>query len=74
MLGYVIGCDIVLTFVPKETIVSKDESKCPEHLDRLFHHSKKVTNKEETETLKSLLVKFQDIFSEGSHDLGCFKE
>ena len=31
-------------------------------------------NEEEATILRSLLLKYQDIFSKGSHDIGCFKE
>ena len=46
----------------------------PDHLEGLFQCSKKFLNEEEAAILKSLLLKYQDIFSKGSHDIGCFKE
>ena len=41
----------------------------PDHLEGLFQHSKKFLNEEEAAILRSLLLKYQDIFSKGSHDV-----
>ena len=60
----------------KKSSTSLDEirTSLPDHLEGLFQRSKKFLNEEEAAILRSLLLKYQDIFSRGSHLLGCFKE
>ena len=50
--------------------------KCilPDHLEDLYSRSVKVLSEQEAGEVKLLLTNFQDIFSKGSHDLGCFSE
>ena len=90
VLGYAMECDVVLTENSKKINTSSLEkhssdlekpstslelhTSLPDHLEGLFQRSKKFLNEEEATILRSLLLKYQDIFSKGSHDIGCFKE
>ena len=73
ILGNAIQCDVVLTEdgsdVPSEGNVHLD---LPEHLEGLFQWLEKVLNHIQKQKLWTLLIEYQDIFSKGSHDLGCF--
>ena len=77
IVGNAVECDGVL-LDPKESIARNEESvtktSLPEHLEGLWKRSGKSLNKQETQEVYSLLSEFQDIFSKGSHDLGCFTE
>ena len=46
----------------------------PEYLVGLYKHSQKSLQQDQCQKFKSLLTELQDIFSKGSHDLGCFTE
>ena len=60
-----------------ETIhIQKSEShqELPEHLHGLLERSIKGLSKDKVNQVKDLLVQYQDIFSKGGHDFGCFTE
>ena len=74
MLGYAIPPDTILD---DETIhIQKLEShqQLPEHLQGLLERSTKGLNRDKANQVKGLLIQYQDIFSKGGHDLGCFTE
>ena len=47
------------------------ERKMPEHLEEMFKRSVEHLDEEETQKVADLLIRYQDVFSKGSHDLGC---
>ena len=73
VLGNAIECDVL---VVKEELTSDEHatSELPEHLIGLYQRSQKALTKEQSHKMKQLLTEYQDIFSKGSHDLGCFTE
>ena len=75
ILGYAVECDGVLSD-QKEPFTSTESKKLtfPDHLEGLLKCSIKSLNEQEAQEVRSLLLNFQDIFSKGSHDLGCFTE
>ena len=84
VLGHAVECDLVLDDKIVRTCVLKtvensdnsvsNESNLPEHLVGLLERSKVKLSDSETERVRSLLIQFQDTFSRGSTDLGCFSE
>ena len=55
--------------------IQKLEShQLPEHLQCLLERSVKGLSKDKANQVKDLLIQYQDIFSKGGHDLGCFTE
>ena len=56
------------------TTISEKEAELPEHLVNLFDASKVNLAPEDQTKLKNLLIEFQDVFSKGDSDLGCFTE
>ena len=73
MFGYAIPPDAVLD--DKVIHIQKLEShQLPEHLQGLLERSVKRLSKDKANQVKDLLIQYQDIFSKGGHDLGCFTE
>ena len=84
VLGHAVESDLVLDDKVIRTCVLKtvtvvnsgdsvgSESKMPEHLVGLLKRSKVKLSDSETEKVRFLLIQFQDTFSQGSTDLGCF--
>ena len=56
------------------TTISEKEAELPEHLVNLFDVSKVNLAPKDQTKLKNLLIEFQDVFSKGDSDLGCFTE
>ena len=74
VLGYAIPPDAILD---DETIhIQKlgSHQQLPEHLQGLLERSMKGLSKDKANQVKDLLIQYQDIFSKGGHDLGCFTE
>ena len=76
VLGYAVECDIVLQDEGVSSVTACILGRCilPNHLEDLYSRSVKILGEPEVEKVKLLLTNFQDIFSKGSHDLGCFSE
>ena len=77
--GYAVTCDVIIDdcdsdwpTVREVNSVSSDE--LPEHLQGLYQRSVKSLTPQEAGKLRTLLLEYQDTFSKGSHDLGCFSE
>ena len=51
-----------------------DRAELPDHLIDLFHRSGEHLSESEKKELRQLLIEYQDIFSRGPTDLGCFQE
>ena len=86
VLGHAVECDLVIDDEIVRACVLKtvtaensgnfvsDESNLPEHLVGLLERSKVKLSDSETEKVRSLLIQFEDTFSQGITDLGCFSE
>ena len=79
LLGYALTCDVIMDgcdsdwpTVREVNSVSSDE--LPEHLQGLYQRFIKSLTMQEAGKLRTLLLEYQDTFSKGSHDLGCFSE
>lgn len=56
------------------TKMESSDLELPEHLVKLYDVSRVNLEPDDQLKLKSLLVEFQDVFSKGDSDLGCFTE
>ena len=84
VLRHAVECDLVLDDKILRTCVLEavensdnsvsNESNLPEHLVGLLERSKVKLSDSETGKVRSLLIQFQDTFSRGGTDLGCFSE
>ena len=74
VLGDAVECEVLMASGDLESHEVNVHSNLPEHLVGLFERSQKSLQPEQCQKLKSLLTEYQDIFSEGSHDLDRFTE
>ena len=77
LVGYAVPCDAVLSEADVTHVQNVETEKTfelPEHLQGLYERSAKHLCPTEGNQVKNLLGQFQDIFSKGSYDLGCFTE
>ena len=67
--------DTTRTFNVFQTSKSTDNGDIlPDHLTNLFETSKVHLTPDNQMRLRQLLIEFQDVFSKGDHDLGCFTD
>ena len=59
---------------PATTNTDPELNELPEHLRKLFEDSTTNLDEDQCNQLKDVLIEFQDVFSKGDHDLGCFTE
>ena len=79
VLGYAVTCDVIMDDCDSDwptvrEMNSVSSNELPEHLQGLYQRSVKSLTPQEAGKLRTWLLEYQDTFSKGSHDLGCFSE
>ena len=79
VLCYTVTCDFIMDYcdsdwptVREVNAISSEE--LPEHSHGLYQRSVKSLTPQEAGKLRTLLLEYQNTFTKGSHDLGCFLE
>ena len=79
VFGYTVNCDVIMDDCDSDWPTVREVNTIssgglPEHLQGLYQRSVMSLTLQEAGKLRTLLLEYQNTFSKGSHDLGCFSE